>query len=109
MADGANAELEDALTQASTPDSSSSISCVSALDALYYCYTPRNQITNYYRFGTVDPCSEALQTAMFCLSCKWKWIKDPVLAKELWQEHKVKTRKFDKHVWELKGNTDQAS
>mmetsp|Transcript_968 Transcript_968/g.1486 ORF Transcript_968/g.1486 Transcript_968/m.1486 type:complete len:107 (+) Transcript_968:1440-1760(+) len=85
-----------------------SFSCVSAFDALYFCYTPGYQLTNYYRTGRLESCQQTLRDFFFCLSCKWTSIKDPTQAKVAWED-RIKPLKVDpkQHVWEFKDNVQE--
>eukprot|EP00164_Ancoracysta_twista_P028215 GFYU01056129.1.p1 GENE.GFYU01056129.1~~GFYU01056129.1.p1 ORF type:complete len:100 (-),score=8.84 GFYU01056129.1:204-503(-) len=47
------------------------LSCVKAFDALWFCYTPVNQFTEYYRNGRPDPCTDQARAWGQCMKLKY--------------------------------------
>jgi hypothetical protein len=44
--------------------------CRPYLDTLMYCFSPSNQVSTYYRKGTIDDCSKATSQLKLCLRLK---------------------------------------
>jgi hypothetical protein len=53
------------------------LSCSSAFDALWFCYSPGNQIKKYYREGTYDDCDIHQRMFSLCMSRRWRLSRDP--------------------------------
>ncbi len=52
------------------PPPSSLVSCVDALNALFYCASPVNQGDRYYKDGALDSCARQLAEMKLCLQLK---------------------------------------
>eukprot|EP00884_Botryococcus_braunii_P005573 jgi/Botrbrau1/15016/Bobra.0018s0114.1 len=48
-------------------------SCVPYFDALWFCYSPGHQLTEYYRYGNVDDCSGQWRKFYNCLKKRTKY------------------------------------
>ena len=46
------------------------ISCVTAFDILYYCFSPANQLRALYRTGQSDLCQKAIDDVKLCARIK---------------------------------------
>ncbi|GMM33886.1 Emi1 protein [Saccharomycopsis crataegensis] len=43
------------------------MSCTTAFDELFGCYSVGGQFNNYYRYGELNPCSDAYEKFLFCV------------------------------------------
>ncbi|KAK9808468.1 hypothetical protein WJX73_009592 [Symbiochloris irregularis] len=76
-------------------------SCIPKIDALWFCYSPVHQFTQYYRFGTVDDCFGHWSRLWDCLKQRTKYAdlvrgrKEP--QHPLW---KLRTKEQATEFWE---------
>uniref|UniRef100_K3WA56 Uncharacterized protein n=1 Tax=Globisporangium ultimum (strain ATCC 200006 / CBS 805.95 / DAOM BR144) TaxID=431595 RepID=K3WA56_GLOUD len=54
-------------TQEEGEDGKKEFSCRWFLDRSFYCVTPGNQMTHYYRYGTADECKGTWKNMYNCL------------------------------------------
>jgi hypothetical protein len=59
-------------TMASNEEENQLLSCSSAFDALWFCYSPGNQIKKYYREGTYDNCDIHQRMFTLCMAKRWR-------------------------------------
>lgn len=82
-------------------------SCVPYADALWWCYTPGNQMKVYYRTGTVDTCLPAFRKLKKCLALQYKAYKDPKAAQQELDASSLNYNRYPRTsvtqgVWRLK-------
>mmetsp|Transcript_9453 Transcript_9453/g.8319 ORF Transcript_9453/g.8319 Transcript_9453/m.8319 type:complete len:83 (+) Transcript_9453:28-276(+) len=46
--------------------------CTSAFDALWFCYSPVNQMKKYYREGTYDDCDAHSRLFELCMRLRYR-------------------------------------
>jgi len=84
----------------------SSASCVTALDSLWYCYGPSNQLRNIYRNGTPTNCKGHKQELWTCIQMKLE--TDLGKRIELLNERRIKREESngraatEGHIWETR-------
>jgi len=72
-----------------------SISCIPKMDALWFCYSPVYQMTEYYREGTFDNCRHKWTELFGCISLK---TKPQSQIQEILQERE----RAQQHIWEFR-------
>jgi hypothetical protein len=76
------------------------VQCRPYLDTLFYCYSPANQISTYYRIGTVDPCTVPLTRLKLCFRMKMRENETERL--EMYKQ--LNETSTNNTVWELRTN-----
>mmetsp|Transcript_25336 Transcript_25336/g.70869 ORF Transcript_25336/g.70869 Transcript_25336/m.70869 type:complete len:114 (-) Transcript_25336:396-737(-) len=80
-------------------NSNNSERCVPYFDALWFCYSPAHQLTEYYRYGTVDNCRGHWSDFMNCLGRKTKLYNNPAPRKEQESFWKLRTPEEAAEFW----------
>lgn len=73
---------------------SKEMSCTTAFDELFSCYSVGGQFKNYYRYGELNPCALAYEKFTFCISNSFSSKSD--------EEKKLAVQKFYKRQFLIK-------
>ncbi|KAJ7522514.1 hypothetical protein O6H91_18G015300 [Diphasiastrum complanatum] len=74
---------------------STGFTCTRYFDALWFCYSPVYQMTEYYRDGTFDNCRGKWKDLFDCLSLKTK----PLSKAQAIMEEREKSKP---HIWQFR-------
>eukprot|EP00951_Prasinocladus_malaysianus_P026816 scaffold239011_cov39-Prasinocladus_malaysianus.AAC.3 len=93
-----DAQTTDAQQEISTSQEAPQEKCLKYFDALWFCYSPVHQMTEYYRYGVLDSCQGHWSDFMNCMARKTKFGNPAPPPKEtgIWQ---LRTPEEAAKVW----------
>lgn len=116
----ADAELAALITDLNTPTSTAdttphlsgipeNMSCLTAFDELYYCYSLGGQFLNVYRYGGMRDCSGKFKDLKFCMKTKMYGAEEKKeMVKRHYREKEEKVRKgrSSEEVWKMREDSE---
>mmetsp|Transcript_84698 Transcript_84698/g.226143 ORF Transcript_84698/g.226143 Transcript_84698/m.226143 type:complete len:106 (-) Transcript_84698:119-436(-) len=82
------------------------VSCSSAFDAMWFCFSPANQFKKYYREGTYDECEVQQRVFSLCMQLRYREVNgkgDDEAARKIKDEMiALSSKSLKDHVWKFK-------
>ncbi|KAJ1487489.1 hypothetical protein T484DRAFT_1941420 [Baffinella frigidus] len=80
--------------------------CTSAFDALWFCFSPVNQMKHYHRDGNYDDCDRHQRMFELCMRLRWKTVNGKDATPEALavreEMFSLSTKNTNNHVWVFK-------